>query len=99
MLLERSPVDEAEKFGLPFRVILYTLDQVATMLQVSTTHLKRSYIHYEERSVGFRSHDRLSARNIAPDGEKPDWRVAEQELIRWLRYKGFKIVSRHTVLR
>lgn len=92
-------MDEAEKFGLPFRVILYTLDQIATMLQVDVGHLKRTYLHYEERSVGFRRHDQLSARNIAPDGEKPDWRIAEKELIRWLRYKGFKVFTRTTVLR
>lgn len=90
---------EAEKFGLPLRVFLYTLDQIATLIQVDLKTLKGSYIHYEERSVGYRRHEQMSARNIAPDGDKPDWRVAEGEFVRWLRYKGFKIYNRASVLR
>lgn len=92
-------VGDAERFGLPLRVFLYTVDQIATLLQVDDKTVKTNYLHYEERSVGFRPHDRMSARNIAPNGEKPDWRVAEAELVRWLRYKGFKIYNRTSVLR
>lgn len=92
-------MDNPEKFGLPLRVFMYTLDQIATMLQLEMSHFKSSYVHYEERSVGYRRHEQMSARNIAPDGEKPDWRITEQEFVRWLRYKGFKIYNRGSVLR
>lgn len=89
----------AKNFGLPLRVYLYTLDQIATMVQIQLTTLKSNYIHFEERSVGFRPLDRISARNIAPDGEKPEWRVTEEEFVRWLRYRGFKVYNRATVYR
>lgn len=91
--------ETAKSMGLPLRPILYTLDQIATLIQVSEQHLKDAYLHFEERSVGFRPPSKMSARNIAPDGERPDWRVAETELVRWLRFKGFKIYNRATVLR
>lgn len=90
---------EPKQFGLPLRVFLYTLDQIATMVQVDLHNLRTHYIHYEERSVSFRPHGKMSARNIASDGEKPEWRVAEKEFIRWLRYKGFKVYNRTGVSR
>lgn len=90
-------MSEPKKFGLPVRSFLYTLDQIATMVQVQIKHLKSTYIHFEERSVGFRPPGKISARNIAPNGESPDWRVAEEEFVRWLRYKGFKVYNRASV--
>lgn len=88
---------DAERFELPPRFILYTLDQIATMLNVGLPQVKQSYIHYDRRSPGARPGDRMVARNIAPEGEKPDWRVAEKELIRYLRKRGFKIYNRTTL--
>jgi hypothetical protein len=90
---------QEDVFGLPMRVFLYTLDQIATMLQVPVKSVRESYIHFEERSIGFRPHSKMSARNIAPDGEKPEWRVTEKELVRWLRYRRFKVYNRQTITR
>jgi len=88
-----------EQFGLPPKIFLYTLEQIAYMIEMDLETFKRTYIHYAERSVGARQHPLIEARNIAPDGEKPQWRVAENELIRWLRYKGFRIYHRGVMTR
>jgi hypothetical protein len=80
--------------GFPIRPFLFTLDQIATLIQVSEQQLKKVYIHYEGRSLGFRKNDNMLARNIAPEGEKPDWRVTEKEIVRWLRFRGFRVYDR-----
>lgn len=91
---KRSPRErQAEAVGLPPRLFLYTLDQVSTMLGVELPYLKNVYIYYEGRSIGI-SRDRLGARNIAPSGVTPEWRVSETELIRWFRFKRFKVYER-----
>lgn len=87
-------VSEAEKIGLPIRPFLYTLDQVAGLFQVQLVNLKSNYLHYEGRHIGVRPYDKLKAHNIAPNGETPDWRITEQELVRWLRFKGFKVYTK-----
>jgi len=79
-----------EKIGLPVRVFLYTLDQLSVLLDVQEKTIKTKYVFFEGRSVGSRSKHLLLARNIAPPEETPDWRVAERELIRWLKVKGFR---------
>lgn len=86
-----------ENLGLPLRVFLYTVDQIALMLGTTEVDVKRRYLHYEGREVVPRPHGKMLARNIADDGEKPEWRVAEPELVRWLRYKGFRLYVRGSV--
>ena len=76
---------------LPVKPFLYTLDQVAGLLQITEERLP---IHYAGRSVGARQRDKMLARNIAAAGERPDWRIAERELIRWARTKGFRFHER-----
>lgn len=83
-----------ETMGLPPRLFLYALDQVATILDVELATLKKRYIYFEGLSTGIAQRQLLIARNIADKGRYPDWRVAEKELIRWLRYRGFKYVER-----
>lgn len=75
---------------LPQKLFLYTLDQIATMLNLTEYSLKMSYLHFEGRSVGTHDLDLMYAVNIAPNGKRPQWRVSEREFIRWLRRKGFK---------
>ncbi len=82
-----------EKFGLPLQSFLYTLDQIQSLFEISVDG-KSPYIHWDNRSVGIPSKDRMLARNIAPSGEKPDWRVADREVVRWLRRKRFRIYER-----
>lgn len=77
--------------GLPPRPFLYTLDQIAGLIQVTETTLAVKYIYFEGRSTGQKLGRHMLARNIALPTEDPEWRVAEMELLRWLRFKGFRI--------
>jgi hypothetical protein len=90
--LNRRP--SPEPLGLPVRAFLFTVDQIATMIAVDEKRVKDSYLFYQGRSVGNRPRGKMMARNIAPEGEKPEWRIAEREVIRWLRTMGFKIYDR-----
>lgn len=80
--------------GLPIRDFMYTVDQIAFMLEVSEAYVKRSLLFYEGRSTGVCPKDLMSARNIAPAGETPEWRVLDRMLVRWMRFKGFKVYER-----
>lgn len=81
---------DGQTVGLPLRPFLYTLDQLATILNVQTKTLREDYIHFEGRSIGNPDRHVLVARNIAPPDQAPVWRVTERELVRWLKLKGFK---------
>jgi hypothetical protein len=80
--------------GLPPRPFLYTIDQICTLIDIEEPALKASHVYYEGRSVGIPHKHLMVARNIAAPDEKPDWRVAERELIRWFKRKGFKWYDR-----
>lgn len=89
---------QPESVGLPPRPFLYTLDQISVILNISQSDVGRRYVYYEGRSTGARSVRLLVARNINPDPEdKPDWRVAERELIRWMKTMGFKFYDRGVI--
>lgn len=91
------PADPA-KVGLPVRSFLYTLDQIAYLLSMSEDRVQTSgMVYYHGRSVGAKGPDRMMARNISAPDRVPEWRVAEQELIRWMRRKGYKIYERKWV--
>ena len=77
--------------GLPLRPFLYTIDQVASFLDQDVNYVKTKQVYFWGRSTGTPHAYYLRARNIAPPDEKPDWRVTEQEMIRWLKMKGFKL--------
>jgi hypothetical protein len=79
-----------ESVGLPERPFLYTLDQISAMIEVTVKNLKISYCYFEGRSTGMYHADMMRTHDIAPPKEKPDWRVEERELIRWMRRKGFR---------
>lgn len=87
-----------EAVGLPMRPFLYTLDQIAVLLSMTEQNLRLRYIFFEGRSTGLRSVNEIRAYNIAPRHEKPDWRVSDTELMRWLRHKGFKLYERGSVV-
>jgi hypothetical protein len=76
---------------LPYRPFLYTPDQIAALLSVTTHTVLSQYLYFEGRSIGSRAKNLMIARNIAqsPDA-KPEWRIAERELVRWMRLKGFR---------
>lgn len=82
-----------DRMGLPVRPFLYTVDQVATILSLDLHDTKR-YLWLKDRQPGPRPQNKLLAVNIAPDGETPEWRVAEPELIRFLKKLGFRVYDR-----
>lgn len=92
--LKGTMADERERMSLPPKFFMYTIDQIATMFEVEPLTVKNNYLHYERRSVGSKPGDKMLARNIAPAGEKPEWRVSEQEVIRYLRKRGFRIYNK-----
>lgn len=85
---------DRKEIGLPVKPFLYTLDQISVLIEVPVDNLKTHYLHYDGRSIGPRPKDRMLARNIAPAGVTPEWRVAQNEFVRWLRHKGFRYYDR-----
>jgi hypothetical protein len=84
----------ADAVGLPPRYFLYTLQQIQDMLSIHRQHIRR-VIWFEGQDVGAVDPDKILARNIAtPESEQPMWRIAEPELVRWMRHKGFRIYHR-----
>lgn len=89
-----GPVSHTGKtVGLPPKFFLYTLDQIASMLNLSLDSLKASYVYFEGRSTYLKKSGQLSARNIAPSDKPPAWRVLDTELVRWMRVKGFRYIQ------
>jgi hypothetical protein len=85
------------KIGLPPRPFLYTVDQIAMLTNLSEQALHTQHLFHENRDDGIRKRHQMLARNVAPPDQRPDWRVAETELIRWFKVKGFKYYDRGTV--
>lgn len=82
---------------IPVRPILFTLDQVMALLAIHEKALSK-IVFYAGRSPGVNTKARLTARNIARPSDRPEWRVAEGELVRWLKYKKFKIKHRGEII-
>lgn len=89
---------ESRAVGIPFKVFLYTLEQVADMLAVDVKSFSARYVHYDNRTPGRKKSDTFMARDISPLGEKPDWRIADNEVLRWFKSKGYKLVERGWVV-
>jgi len=86
-----KPPKEVNGIRLPSKPFLYTLDQVAHLLQLPETELRSGFVYYATESSGPNLKRALVARNIANLGDTPDWRVSEDEFKSWLKRKGFKI--------
>jgi hypothetical protein len=92
---EGSALPPANKsVGLPPRPFLYTIDQLAVLLDLSEKTVLQNYVYFEGRSIGTRRMNLISARNIAPPDKPAEWRVPEREFIRWMKTKGFKYYER-----
>jgi hypothetical protein len=83
-----------EAVALPYRPFLFTLDQISVILDLDEKIITKSYIYFEGRSIGSRHKHLMIARNIAAPDCHPEWRVAERELVRWMRFKGFRYYER-----
>lgn len=77
------------RIELPVHPFFYTLDQVASILQVSESWLKRR-TDYAGRTLKT-GRAMLRAVNMAEPDETPVWRVSENELLRWLSHHGVNI--------
>ena len=77
---------------LPRHPLLYTLDQVSFILNVDDAWLKRK-LFYVGRSTG-PHRSKLQTVNIEDDPKaRPQWRVSEIELKRWLTHQGYRITE------
>lgn len=83
-----------EEVGLPSRPFLYTLDQVATLLAIDEDALAQNYVYFDGRSLGAQMPYHLLAHNLARPDTKPEWRITERELVRWLRRKKIRVYER-----
>lgn len=81
----------------PIRPFLYTLDQIASILAIDERELIGVYLFFDGRSTFPKAKHHITARNIAPPQNQPDWRVVEAELIRWMKVLGFEYRSPGTV--
>ena len=90
-----SAQSDRESINLPVRPFLYTLDQVASLLNVTETRvITGGYIFFAARTPGVKSKDEMLAVNIAPKStDPPEWRIEERELIRWFKRKGFRVID------
>lgn len=93
-LMNKQPEKIArESLGVPPRPVLWTIDQIATLSGMSIDTVKVR-LFYDGKSSGVRHRKQMVARNIAPENEPADWRIAEQEMFRWLRICGFRVHER-----
>jgi hypothetical protein len=76
--------------NLPIVTFLYTLDQIAAMINVSMHDLHYKHLYFHLRSTGRKPRTQMMARNIAPDDEPPEWRVSHTDFVRWLSGNGFE---------
>jgi imidazolonepropionase-like amidohydrolase len=85
---------EQKETGIPLRVFLYTLDQISVMVEIPVATLEKSYIYFEGRTIATFRPEKMRARNISAREDIPEWRVADKEVIRWLKNRGFKVIER-----
>lgn len=85
----KRPGPSLASVSIPRPPFLYTLDQVCLIVSWPKARLHQRTF-YIGRSLGTKDRDQLEAFSIAAPGEKPDWRVSEHELMRWLRRHGYQ---------
>lgn len=78
------------KVGLPGLVFMFTVDQIASMMNVSEDTIRSVYLYFQGRSTGIKRRHMMTAVNVAPENEKPNWRVSLEEYRLWLKRMGFK---------
>ena len=87
-----APVPKRDQLGQPYRPFLYTLEQIQDLLLLDDLN---PFLYYDRRSVGIHHPPFLRTINLSPDGVAPAWRVEEEELIRWMHNRGFRVMSRY----
>lgn len=82
--------------NLPPREFMYTIEQVAQLLDVSVGFVEKSVCHFYGRSVGS-SRGKAITINVALPDQKPVWRISETEFKIWMRYKKIKFTQQTNV--
>lgn len=83
--------DKLTKVGMPNLVFMFTVDQIASMLNISEDSVISTYLYFQGRTTGMKKKHHMFAVNIAPDSsEKAMWRVSLEEFRKWLSRMGFK---------
>ena len=77
--------------GLPPVIFLFTVDQIAGMLNVEVDTVMATYLYYVGRTTGRKQTHQMDAVNIAPADHIPDWRVPQREFLRWCTRRGIKV--------
>lgn len=80
------------RIQLPLVQFLFTLDQVAMLLNITETDLAQRYLFFEGVSTGI-SRGRMRARDISPTPDRRDWRVGYSEFRLFLTTKGYRVVE------
>lgn len=81
--------------------MFWTIDQIADMLALPEQTLRNSYIWYEGRDKGAYRRQYLRAVNVnvgrhdfdLTNNAQREWRVAEDEFLRWLTYHKLWILE------
>jgi hypothetical protein len=81
---------EALEVWLPSHEFFYTIDQVATLLSVEESWLRKR-LYYVGRMPEKLQRDKLQTVNIGDSATAPEWRISHRELTRWLARKGYRI--------
>lgn len=87
---ETSINQKLDKVGLPNVVFMFTIDQIAAMLNTSLDQVSNSYLFYQGRSTGIPKRSHMTAINIAPEDMKAEWRVSLEAFRSWLSRMGFR---------
>lgn len=82
--------DKLGKVGLPDVVFMFTIDQIASMLNVSQDTIMSVYLYYQGRSTGMMARHHMKAINIAAEGQRAEWRVSLESLRTFLKKMGFQ---------
>lgn len=84
-----------QKYNLPPRPFLYTLDQIMDILRYEKVEDVAKSVHFDGRTPGVPPKEKILARNIAGPDDKPEWRIEEGEFIRWLRVNRIITMRRY----
>lgn len=97
--MPRYDEDElGDRRGLPVTEFLYTLDQVAHILNFSQNQLKT--VVYFDGLIGRKqktfNSKMIMAKNVIPSElhEEPEWRVPESEMVRYLESRNLIVYER-----
>ena len=100
----RSEAELDEAMGLPVAEFLYTLDQIAFILGLSTITQLKEHVYFRgvtKSQKGRRSDDihsgyRMVAFNLKPTRyhKTAEWRVPKSELMKYLRARGITLYER-----